>query len=132
MLKAYGDQKTMAKVATSGKYQINLKALHDGILDAANRNGIDVDQVIKGAKRHVLSGYYSDFFKALNDGNQSKLEEIADHVMRINGSAEGAKRAMKYRFQGSKSALTPDLSGQIHEAFGDKPKTPVVTNDESL
>ena len=117
VLKAYGDRKTMDRVNKSDKYKANLKALDNGILDAARRNGINPEDVVAGAKRHVLSGYYGDFFDALNKQKLNKLESIAEHIVRVNGSAEGAMRSMQHRFKGYRKEFSEDLKDRTREAF---------------
>jgi len=118
LLKVYGDQRTMNKIASNDKYLKNLAALDNGILEAAAANGIDPIKVVNKAKSIVTATYYEDFFEALNNEDYGKLERIADKIVRINGTAEGAIASMKSRSKTAGTALTPRDVKEINKAFG--------------
>jgi hypothetical protein len=117
LLKVYGDQRTMNKVNSNQKYKTNLKALDNGILESAIKNGLDPDRVISGARRHVLSGYYTRFFKALNKDDYKELEKVAEHIKKINGVADNAVASMKYRYKNAQGELTAEKEAAVREAF---------------
>ena len=116
-LAAYGDARTAKKINGNPKYKTNLAAIQTGVLDAAARNGLDLEDVVSGAKREVMSGYYGDFFKALNSGDDAKLEEMARKIARVNGSAKTALQSMVHRFSGTNRELTPALRERVEQSF---------------
>ena len=117
ILTMYAYKEPWEKLQKKGEWEANLPALGRGVLEAAQRNGYDVDKVMAGAKRFVLSKLYAEFFSQLNKGQTKKLEETARGLKRVNATIKGLERSMVSRSTTAGQTLTPEQHQQMHAAF---------------
>ena len=117
ILTAYAEDDVWARIDKNKKWKTNLAALGPEVLDAAARNGLDPDMVLKAAKRHTLAHLYNGFFKALNSSNYDELERMAVSILRVNGTIKGLERSINIRAKGTGNPITDEQLGIVRGAF---------------
>ena len=94
-LTAYADPSVWAEIVKRPGYEQKLDKLVPEIIDAARRNGVNVEEAMKTARSHVLSKYYDRFWRALNRDNASELEEYSQSIVRLHGTLQGLEGSLK-------------------------------------
>ena len=117
MLNAYADPKTWDKIKGQPNMVKNLESLVPQIVDAARRNGLDADLVVKNGKRYVMATYYNNFFKALNAGNEKQMEEAAQAVLRLGGAMDGFTRSLAKKYERAGKQESPEQVQQAQQAI---------------
>ena len=120
ILMTYADKGSYDVLMAREDYKVNLESLGNNIMDRAVINGISPESVLTGAKRHVLSHYYSEFFKALNAKNSFKLERIANSILRLNSKLKNVEKSMKLRYKdASNREYSAEKQAVVRRLFGE-------------
>jgi len=99
---AYSMQKTIEAHLDRGVLpkelqSVDLSYLAADIVEAARRNGVDPEAAFTRARSKAMSGYYSEFFRAINDRRDGEAERIAEKLVQLGAGLDGFHRAMKIR-----------------------------------
>ncbi len=118
-LRTWAQKDRYSQIYKSPKFKANLEALGSEILDAAERNGYDPAAVIKGARAAVMKDLYASMYKAIDNQDLKRVEEVGRSIARVNGTLEGALRSAQNRnkLYGKGSAITPEQRDMLRAAF---------------
>jgi hypothetical protein len=98
LLMAYANNDTwtalQANPASASKI---LASMSIDMRNAANRNGISMEEVVLGARRRVLGKLYGDFIMAMEKKDQKEADQLARKILRVQGSLDGVQRSLKTR-----------------------------------
>lgn len=108
ILEAYGNSDEYSLIEQMGKTHLLKDRLGD-VLHSAELNGYDSEEVYTRALAMVRTKYYGDFFKALNDGDNKKTEQIAEAIVRLNGTVKELNRSMEKRFSAVNKEWDPAM-----------------------
>jgi len=95
-----------------------LQGLGAAQLDAAARNGYDVDKIVTTAKGVVLGQLYKQFTAALNENDTALMDRIANRILRVGGTLRGLNASVKARRAGANKTPTPEELQAIEAAMG--------------
>jgi hypothetical protein len=116
VLQAYGDPSTWRTI-TEKKLEPRLDALGAEIMDAAERNGVDSEEVLNRARVRVLAGYYGEFFKAIDKDRPQRMEQMAQSIVRMHGTLQGLLQSMNRRRENLHRQWTTEDAARAKEAF---------------
>jgi hypothetical protein len=94
VLNAYADPSVWDAITGTPGYEEKLDALVPELLDAAQRNGVNISEALKTARSHVLAKYYDQFWRAFNREETDKLEEASESVVRLHGTLAGLRGSL--------------------------------------
>ena len=69
------------------------------ITDAAKRNGVPAEEVMKRALSTVRGHHYNEFFKAFNKGDRKKMDEEARALVQLGATGRGIEESVKRRLE---------------------------------
>lgn len=69
------------------------------ITDAAKRNGVPAEEVLKRSLSVVRGHHYSEFFKAFEKGDHKKMDEEAKALLTLGATNKGLEESIKRRIQ---------------------------------
>jgi len=117
VLTAYAEDDVWNRIKKNRQWKANLEVLGPGLLEAAERNGLDPEMVLKAAKRHTLAHLYNRFFRELNDSDYSALDKTANAILRVNGTIDGLERSLKGRFEKTQREFSAEHLEAMKKAF---------------
>ena len=117
VLATYAEEATYKHLKDNPKARLNLDRIGKDILAAAEKNGIDPDEVVKQAKRRVLTQYYTQMFHALEKGDFKGVERAAARAVRANGKYRDALRAMENRYGRINQKLTKEERKELRRIY---------------
>jgi len=97
----------------------NIEALLPEILGAAQANGYDPKKVLESARGQVLRDLYRAFYVALNNSDETEMDQVGRRIVRLNGAVENLKRSIKNRnsMYGKPQDLSSEQVAMIEQAF---------------
>jgi hypothetical protein len=117
IFESYADAKTFDLLQQMGKTD-KLKERVVDVMDNAERNGYQGEEIFNRAIALVRTKYYGDFFKALNAGDNKKTEQMAGAIVRLNGNINGLETSMANRFRSvGKEWSSELLSERVRSKF---------------
>jgi hypothetical protein len=121
ILQAYGDDSVWYQIKGRPARVQNLETLVTSTLDAAWKNGYQVDQIMSNAKRLVHARQAAEFFGVLEDNpknpNTAKLEKIARAAQRTDTAFRSFRGSMNRRFEKRAVAMTPGQQAAMAAAW---------------
>lgn len=69
------------------------------ITDAAKRNGVPAEEVMRHALSTVRGHHYNEFFKAFQKGDQKTMDEEARALITLGATGTGIKESLKRRME---------------------------------
>jgi hypothetical protein len=69
------------------------------ITDAAKRNGVPAEEVMKRALSTVRGHHYNEFFKAFSKGDRKKMDEEARALVQLGATGRGIEESVKRRLE---------------------------------
>ncbi len=69
------------------------------ITDAAKRNGVPAEAVLKRALQTVRGRHYNEFFKAFEKGDHKKMNEEAKALVTLGASGKGIEESVRRRIE---------------------------------
>lgn len=118
LLKVWAHKDTYGQFYNRPDIQARLTDVGPEILEAAERNGYDAKKVMESARAAVLKEIYAGIFKAMNDNDVPRLEELSRAAYRVNGTLALTIKSMKAR--GKLNGMgnpTPEQRDMLREAF---------------
>lgn len=107
---------TWAKIVKSDpEYVRKLEDLMPEVIDAMERNGVNPKKIISLALSATRSKYYQKFLAALGSGDENKMADAAEAILRLHGGMDSILRSME-----SKGIEVNDLRKQyIRTSFAE-------------
>ena len=97
--------------------RIDLEAAVTDQIDALRRNGYDPAAAVDTAKRAVKAIYYRKFFEALNSGNDSELEDVAQKILVLGGTFQQVMASVESRLRTSGQPVTDETVLKVRHAL---------------
>jgi hypothetical protein len=69
------------------------------ITDAAKRNGVPAEEVLKRSLSVVRGHHYNEFFKAFEKGDHKKMDDEAKALIQLGATGRGIEESVKRRIQ---------------------------------
>jgi hypothetical protein len=76
-----------------------LSEMTSQITDAAKRNGVPAEEVLKRSLSVVRGHHYDEFFKAFSKGDRKKMDEEAKALITLGATGRGIEESVKRRLE---------------------------------
>ena len=113
----YADKDVYKQIGGNEKRSMHLAGLVPEVLNAAHRQGYDVNEIYKRAISYARSEYYRDFFDAINEQDEKKMDEIATALLRLNAVAKSVQKSMDKRFKIAGREITESQKKMIQDSI---------------
>jgi hypothetical protein len=124
VLTAYADPGVWEKITGTPDYEAKLDALVPEVIEAAQRNGVNVKEAVKRATSNVLGKHYDAFWKALNRNDAQGLEDAAASIVRVHGSLRTVYQSMGAKGKRINRPLDPQRRSIVQQFMLDAQRKP--------
>ncbi len=76
-----------------------LAGMTSQITDAAKRNGVPAEEVMRHALSTVRGHHYNEFFKAFDKGDRKKMDDEAKALITLGATGRGIKESIQRRLE---------------------------------
>jgi len=127
VFEAYANPSLWNRISGNTGLEEDLASLVPGLIEAAEKNGVDPELALRKARSFARGKYYRKFFKAINNQDEQAMEEAAESVVRLNASIENFEQAIERRFEATPRLYTNEIQEQINDSF-DRARQKLGTN----
>jgi hypothetical protein len=116
VLKTYARRDVWDKLKGRPKIVNQLEALIPEVIEKAEKNGYNVEELVEIARGAALAEAYRDMFAALDEGSQTGIEAAAERAVRLNAKTDGMIQSIKRRRLLVNRTLSAEEEGRIKKA----------------
>jgi hypothetical protein len=117
LLNTYAEDDSWKEFRKNPKARGQLEGYGRALVEAAERNGYDVDKILNSARGAVLSRLYKGYMAAMDSKDTDRMDLWARRILRVGGTTRGLQTSIKNRRAVAGRSITQEELDAIAESL---------------
>jgi hypothetical protein len=117
LLNTYAEDDSWKEFRKNPKARGQLEGYGRALVEAAERNGYDIDKILNSARGSVLSRLYKGYMAAMDSKDTDRMDLWARRILRVGGTTRGLQTSIKNRRAVAGRSITQEELDAIAESL---------------